>query len=724
MRTRTAVLLTALLAVPAAARAQDATPSPPPGNGSVDFGGQFTSVSGDEARYQRYRDLRTGVMLDGFHYTRERNEWSFSATASHVGYRDQKYTAAAERPGRLKISFSWDQIPLFYSKPDSDQFGAISATSWTVESPGVYRLPDTLQAAVQGKQITLYNAITQSANTLEVRQRRDIADLSIVFSASKSVDFKFHLVETMKKGEQPWAATFGFSNAIELAGPLDHRTTDLSGVVEWGSERGTLRAGYDGSFFTNNVQTLVWDNPMFVTDSPTDGSSQGRQALWPDSSTNGFSVTAAYNLPHHTRAFGNASFSKWGQDGTLLPHTINSALPVIPLARSTADVSADVTGAYLGLTSRPTDNLWLSTRYKLYDYDNTTPEFPVTQAVRADQTVEAWEPGSTSIFSYKRQYFDADMSYNLSRFTALKFGYGVETDRRTFRQFEKTADHTVRVSLDTTGLSWLMFRAQYDYSKRTGTGLDEEVFDADNEGSAEPRQFDVSDRNRNRLSVMGTLMTNQRFDVSVTGGFVNDKRPDAPFGLQKQDGGFFSIGLDATPVDKVDLFLEYGYEKYSSLQKSRQANPGTQEFDPTRDWTTDGSDRANTVLAGATLKQVVRRTDIDWSLEYSDAADSYLYGLRSDQTIFTTVPLAQLPGFHMTRTQSVLNAMISLNRRLSVGGGWLFETYDTNDFAWSPDTLNALSLPRGGGSQQIILTRYMYRPYTGNTGFVRLRYLF
>ena len=50
-----------------------------------------------------------------------------------------------------------------------------------------------------------------------------------------------------------------------------------------------------------------------------------------------------------------------------------------------------------------------------------------------------------------------------------------------------------------------MLRAQYHYSRRTGTGLDEEVFDAEDEGSALPRQFDIADRNRNRVAVIATV---------------------------------------------------------------------------------------------------------------------------------------------------------------------------------------------------------------------------
>jgi hypothetical protein len=61
-----------------------------------------------------------------------------------------------------------------------------------------------------------------------------------------------------------------------------------------------------------------------------------------DNSTNGVSATTAWKLGKQTRVFGNLSFSKWSQNATLQPYTINTVLPVYPLERTTADISANV----------------------------------------------------------------------------------------------------------------------------------------------------------------------------------------------------------------------------------------------------------------------------------------------------------------------------------------------------------------------------------------------
>ena len=96
MRIRAFVVLAALVLAPAAGvNAQEAQPPAEPEVGSVDFGGQFSTMDGDEARYQKYKDMRSSALLDAFKYTRGTDDWVFNVAATHVGYRDQRYVASS-----------------------------------------------------------------------------------------------------------------------------------------------------------------------------------------------------------------------------------------------------------------------------------------------------------------------------------------------------------------------------------------------------------------------------------------------------------------------------------------------------------------------------------------------------------------------------------------------------------------------------------------------------
>src|SRR5512133_1430181 len=106
-----------LLASATVALAQQGKPqeqtTTPPSSGSVDIGGRFTSTSGDEARYERYRDLRSGVNANVI-FNKETDNWAFDVKGTNIGYRDQRFTVGFNSK-RVKFSFLFDQTPLNYS---------------------------------------------------------------------------------------------------------------------------------------------------------------------------------------------------------------------------------------------------------------------------------------------------------------------------------------------------------------------------------------------------------------------------------------------------------------------------------------------------------------------------------------------------------------------------------------------------------------------------------
>src|ERR1700687_204955 len=439
MRIRLWPTVATLLLVPAALMAQDAAtvsaqPRVPAAtmvgpdlglSNSVDVGLRGTSfgTGSDEARFRRYRDMRNGATLDVFRYAGETDSRAFKVQADHVGYRDQRYSASYNNFGKLKVSFEWNQIPLFYSQD--------TATLYTSASPGVLRIDDTIRRGIQNGATTLAATVAQ-ARTFDLRDRRNVLNLKLTYSATQNLDWHLSIRNTTKSGNQPWAGTFGFGDAVELAVPLDRRTTELGTALEWASSRGMARLGYDGSFFRNNISTLTWDNPLRLTDSPTAGPSQGRMALWPNSNMNAASATGMLSLPWRSRAAAYISVGKWSQNDPLIPFTINSALPAIPLDRATADAQARVTAMTYSFTSRPASALWVSARYRSYDFDNRTRVVHVANTVSYDTTAAVFARGATSPYSITRRTFDADASLTPTTYAAFRVGYTREHINQTF----------------------------------------------------------------------------------------------------------------------------------------------------------------------------------------------------------------------------------------------------------------------------------------------------
>ena len=92
-----------------AADAQTPAPAPAPAPASADLsrslfeltdrelfiGGRVTSIDGDPARFQRYQDLRDGLLFSGARFARAdaAENWFLKARANNVGWRDQGFAA-------------------------------------------------------------------------------------------------------------------------------------------------------------------------------------------------------------------------------------------------------------------------------------------------------------------------------------------------------------------------------------------------------------------------------------------------------------------------------------------------------------------------------------------------------------------------------------------------------------------------------------------------------
>jgi MtrB/PioB family decaheme-associated outer membrane protein len=701
-------VVTLLAAAPAAAQ----TPAPPQAPaapaasvvriGEVDFGARATGISGNAARYQRFRDLRSGPTVDRLRYVRERPEWKAESEIDHAGYRDQRYFASFERYGKVRGSVEWDQIPLFYGKE--------TRTPFREAADGVFRLDDATQTAIQNGTATTAAFVAQS-DPFELRSRRDVADVRLAYAASRAVDLRVSFLSTGREGAQPWGASFGQATPVELPVPVDHRTNNLGVAAEWSTERAMARLAYDGSWFRNGIETLVFDNPLRITDSPT-VPAQGRMALWPDSTAHTVSATASVALPARSRAFGYVSVGSWLQDQELLPFTINTAIAPIPLARTSADAEARIVSMNYRLTSRPTPMLWLNGQYRLYDYDNRTPPFAVGQYVRTDSAVATSLTGGSEPFGYTRHFVDLDASFTPLTFAAFRVGYGTEHDDRTFRYFEQTTEHVLRASIDSTALAWGSVRLQYDHSVRTGDGLDEQAL-SDIGEQVSLRQFDISNRTRNRVTAIVQVVPTDVVGFNGSVGIGQEERPDSAFGLQDNDLRSFTAGVDVTPRDEVSFGVTYGFENYTTLQRSRQANPGPQFDDPTRDWSTDLDENVHTVTATLDLPRITARTGAELSYDVVRSHAQYLYVLPPNSTLTPPVQLSPVRNEFQRATASVRH---TLTERVALGLAYAYDHYNVDDFALSPGALNSPVLP------SMLSLMYQWAPYTAHTGSVRIIY--
>jgi hypothetical protein len=583
--TRTTLTAFLLLALPglAAAQAPQAAGPLAGATGTLDVGGQFTGTDGDEARYERYRDMRSSAYTN-LSLNRVTDSFFFDGTASHIGYRDQRYNIDYMRP-RFNFGFNWTSVPLNYSY--------IVRTPYTTNG-AVLTLPDSAQSAVQGptnsttdgtavgvpcapgappascsnpsladqakNNRSIYDSL---ADPFELRTVRHTVNLSANYAATSSVDLDAKFTSTMKDGQQPWNASFSFNNAVEVPQPIDQHTNDVSLGASWSNAKSMLRVGWDGSWFTNNNPVLTWDNPIRLTDfnngnplfivcppssstpsgpwdcsaySNGNGPAQGREALAPNNMMNVISAVAMYKLARRTTVNGTLQLTNQKQDAELIPWTINPVIAqsatyvafphLAVLPRATADAEAQGVNALIALNSRLSRGLTANVRYRYNKRDVQTPTFDATEYVRADGVPEEVENGLSEQFDNSRDYFDATLSMATRGWGTVRVGYGREDVERHGRGFADVGENIFRLSYDAYSSQFVTVRGNVDLGWRRGDGFVETGIDyEEGPGGTQPtlRYYDEADRDRTRGSIIVTVMPRDTVDVFFQFAGTRDK---------------------------------------------------------------------------------------------------------------------------------------------------------------------------------------------------------
>jgi MtrB/PioB family decaheme-associated outer membrane protein len=669
-----------------------------------EIGGRFSSIDGDPARFQRYADIRDGILFTDARYAREHPDgtWAYRVGADNVGWRDQRFFGDYERPGRFSISGLWDEIPQFYSVDTKTPYAT---------SGDALVLDDATQLAVQSSGGNL-NPYVPVASQFDLHERRDIGFVSFIATPTPQLDVKATYTMQRHVGELPWGASFGFSNDVEVALPYDSRTNDFSLGTEWNNNRGMVRVAYTGSWFNNLDDTLVWDSPKQLNDT-TSAPGRGRMALWPSNSAQTISAAGLAKFARRTQLTGFVSLGFWNNDEPLQPFTINPTLQQLPLPRTNAEGQARVFSTNLNLVSRPVMEWRFSTRLRMYDYNNETPRADIPQFINYDTSVTTSSTGGPRLYAYSRTTWDADATWTGLAPVALTAGYTYNGNAYDFRVFEDTGEHTLRLTADAVGSQWVTFRAQYEIADRSGSGLDESLLTQTGEQPL-MRHYDVANRVRNRFSGQVDVVPNDFWIFSASAGLGGDDYDDSYFGLQESSFRQFSIGADYRAASGLGAGVTYSYERYTGFQRSRSANPdGIQNNDPRRDWTADSTEDVDYFSIYLTPPRIGQNTEARLSYDFSYAEGRYVYAIPPGSPLVTP---NQLPKVYNKLQQLHVDVRHRLTNRLAASVSYLYEPFRVYDFAFDPTVVNSIVQPSS------LVLGYVYRPYTAHAASIGLRY--
>ena len=350
-------------------------------------------VGGDEgvAKYREYKDLRSGAYLNNFTVMLERPASAFhlDALGGGVPYNDQYYGWDVGRYNTWRLRGSLSEIPHFFTTTYRSLW-AENLNDLTLQGlrPGGTTDANTTQAS-------MLQAISSTADSdLELGRKKGRARFDLTLPAHWKAFASY--AREHREDFRPFGAVFGGGGGggnVEIPEPIDYNTQDVVAGLQFANSLTSLNVQTSASFFENDVDTLMFQNPLFITTNtiagvPATTFTQGQIDLYPSNDYFNLKAEFARRFPKFlkSRVTGVFSAGRSQQDDDLIPWaiepltggTVNGVSTTSmwnstgSLSRLTADARIDTTLADLGILLNPARSLDVRAKVRYFDTDNST----------------------------------------------------------------------------------------------------------------------------------------------------------------------------------------------------------------------------------------------------------------------------------------------------------------------------------------------------------------
>lgn len=625
-------------------------------------------VDGEEesAKSDEYRDISQPVYGDVKWAADKDRRHFIRGEATNIGRDDQSVGGEAGSYGKYEVDASYDSSIHRYAYDAKTLYSGVGT--------GMMTLSDALQANVQAAPTSAeianrLNGFLSSAALGDPDVTRDKLKLGLNVFALDPFSFKVDLSHETRKGTRPYAGSFLSTEMVELFEPIDYETLEMKISGEYASAPVYVNVAYHYSQFSNNIDTLTFDNPLIATDALLEPSS-GRIDLAPDNQYHNVSLTGAYTkLPGNSQIIANAAWGVMLQDDKLVPFTTNTALAAPALPASSADAKVYTSLYNLRLTSKPLPWMRIKGHARYYDYDNRTGTINFANGyVETDAFVDA--TALTNLpSSYSKTRAGLDFGFDVGRRTGLGVGYQYERTDRENREVEEQDDHTFKLSADNRSLAWLDLRASYERTQREIGDYNFDVYllsGDDLQQLPQLRKYDQADLARDRIQLQAAFLPTEVLSFGMSGIYGRDDYKESPYGLLEDSHLLLSFDADYAISDRASVNLFYSFERYDNTQRGN---------DGTADWTADGEDQVHSVGAGLKLALIPDLLDLDLTYTYSDV----------DGNIAFTSPSGAFADFEAVDDTKIhsLNSKLKYHftKNLTLSLGYLWEKFDYDDFS-------------------------------------------
>lgn len=665
--------------------------------------GGYRALAGHwgSSKFSEYRDLLPSGFGSGWLLVEDQDQRYFlGGDADFVGDTDQRYDLSAGR-------YNWFRVETFYEEFPHD-FSNETQTLYQYAGSGSLLLPNSVQSEIQTAPTTaLKGAALERA--LEASTHVDLAfkyrqtGVRLILQPLPELEMSAGYRLQEREGTRPWSMGFGSpgNNFANVAGPIDERIHELTAGIGYNRDDWNLQLNYLGSFFENDLDAMLIDNPLRVTDSATQGAYRGRSALAPSNSAHTLSLTGAVTLPFDfpARLTGTIAHSRRFQDEDFLPHTINSAImsPALALPRNDLNGEVQTWFGSVRLAARPTKKLNITGNYRSYDLDNMSPVLTFPGHVLNDRTLVV-EDRMTTPNSYRVQNADLEASYRLFKNRAkAKLGFEWERwDRDDHREVVRTNEYVGKVGLDAKISDWAKIRAGYQFGIKRGSDyntfahLAHTVISADEVAFSQSqsellRKYDEADRNRNQVEFQVELEPRSDLSLTWTTTYTDDDYVHTQLGLQGYHGWTFGGDAEYTPFRWLTLTPFYTYElyQYDQANRWRPVAGGATVNSPLNDWESTSLDRVFTAGAGANFDLIEEKLDLQLYYLIQHATGETLASAASGQAPLTGADGGNAVNYPNLRDiYQMVNATLNYHMKndVTLHLGYSYERFNFGNF--------------------------------------------
>jgi len=655
--------ITAVLLAPAATLAQVDTsdwnceycPFDDGYRAEIDAGAAY--VSDDAARYGNGTGLdEKGGYVDlggDGRYLKDGVEMSWHA--SDLGLDSRELGISVGRPGSYSIELEYDELPYRLFDSTSTIF---STSGNTLAIPSSWTAAGTTSG---------FTDLAESLQPQNIGKDRQIFEFGASYLPSSNVKVYADYRRQQRDGINIMAGST-FTQAAFLPRPIDDYTDSIDAGVRFSAGSLNLALAWYGSFYRNDIDSLVWDNPFAFGL----GNGQGRFALEPDNDFQQFSLSGVYRAAtYNTVVAFSAAMGRGEQNHDFLPYTINPQLVTTALPMTSLDGQVDTNNYALTVTSRPHTRLNLKLAYRFDERDNQTPVAGYTRVI-ADAFTTA-TPESNIPYSFERSRLNLSGSLRLFDTVKVSGGY----DRTDLdRDYQEVAEQS-----EDTGWGKIRWRptAYLEASFRGGASrreIDEYNTDIAVSLGQNPllRKYNLAYRYREFGElVLSASLPEKPVSISMTYLFADDSYTESELGITESDEERFTVDFSWAVSENSSVYLTAGNESIDAVQVGNDVT----------DWQASHDDDFTHYGGGFRLAGESDKYDLTLDYTRSEGETEILYAGQS-------VATSALPELTSEMDSLRLSLNYNISERFDANFAIRYERFETADWALdgvAPDTI-------------------------------------